>query len=121
MFEPVSGKTRVFEPVPKEMTASLHKVCEGMLTYMEKAGNSKQLVSDVLETVLDHLQADFMDNADKFDLRTANSINIDMIMLTAMTRVLMNNPMYGSHALTLQMRNELSRILDGAEGFKLGG
>lgn len=92
-----------------------------MFTFMEGGGNGKQLVGDVIEVVLKHLQNKVETNLDKFDVATANWINIDIITLVVFTRVLVNNPMYDSPALTLQLRNELSRILDGAEGFKLNG
>lgn len=117
----MSGERWPLEPIPKEVTVSLHEKCEMMLTYMDGAGNSKQLVAEVLEAILGHLQDSFLANVDKIDLETANSINIDMIMLTLLVRVMVNNPMYDSPALTLQLQNELSGIIDNAKGFKLDG
>ena len=107
------------EQIPAEVSEHIAQLCERMFVLMADSGNTKEITGQVIESVLDSLQTAFMENIEKFDLKTTNEVNVDFIMLTALVRVSLTNPMYGSDALTLQLRQAVRNIVHGADGWRL--
>lgn len=105
--------------VPPEITAQIEKLCHGVFDAMEQSGNSKQTVLLVIESLLANQQLIIFEYLKLFKLKDANSMNIDLVLLTALTRVALTNPMWDSEALTLQLKTECHQILRGAGGVML--
>lgn len=105
--------------IPPEISAKLEQLYHGVFDAMEESGNTKQAVLMVIESLLANMQLAIFENIKSFKLQEANSLNIDLLLLTALTRVALTNPMWDSEALTLQLKTECHQILRGAGGVML--
>ena len=109
------------QSVPPEIKAKIEKRCSEMFGALNHAGNSKAAVEAIIEALLSHIQATVFKHLGDFSTQELNGLNTDLILLTALTRVALNNPMWNSDALMLQLRTECHHILQAAGGVSLDG
>ena len=83
------------------------------------AGEEPMRDVTVKESLLGNIQKVILSNIKSFSLPDANSANVDLVLLTALLRVALNNPMWGSEAMTLQLKQECRNIIRCAGGIPL--
>lgn len=105
--------------VPPDIAAHIEQLCHGVFDAMESSGNTKQTTLTVIESLLASMQLIIFNHLKQFKLKEANSLNINLVLLTAITRVALTNPMWDSEALTLQLKTECHQIMAGAGGTEL--
>lgn len=105
--------------LPPEVAAHIETLCAAVFDALKKSGNDKQSLEIVLESLLSSFQKVFVANIKAFSLTDANNANIDIVLMTTLIRVALNNPMWGSEALTLQLKEECHQIVRGAGGIRL--
>lgn len=107
------------QPVPPEHTANIERMCAHIFDKLDQVGNDKVAAECTIEVVLADLQQKMFAHLDAFKGSEAAQINVDFIALTALIRVTFNNPMWGTDALRLQLKQECHNILSGAEGVRV--
>lgn len=107
--------------VPPDVVAHIEGLCHQIFNAMEESGNTKQTAQTVMESLLASMQLVVFDHLEDFKLEEANSLNINLVLLTTLCRVALNNPLWDSQALTLQLKTECHQIVTGAGGIMLGG
>lgn len=83
------------------------------------AGNEKESVEAAMDTTLAELQGRVIRYVGQFAVEDAEAVSRALVILSVMISVVMNNPMYSSHALRLQLQAELDRHIREASAIKL--
>ncbi len=107
------------ERVPSEVIAEIEDICGDLFEALARSGNSKAGVAMTIEALLSQVQRTIFEHLESFSAQECNHMNYNLVILTALFRVVMNNPMWDSEALTLQLKTECHNIVKGAAGVEL--
>ncbi len=107
------------EPVPADVIAEIEGICGELFSALERSGNSKDGVAMTIEALLSQIQRIIFEHLEDFDAQECNLLNTNLVILTALFRVVFNNPMWESEALTLQLKTACHNIVKHASGVEL--
>lgn len=107
------------ERVPPDVIAEIEGICAELFNALSRSGNSKAGVMMTIEALLSNIQHTIFHHLKDFEVHECNNLNTNLVILTALFRVVMNNPMWDSEALTLQLKTEVHNIVKGAAGVQL--
>lgn len=101
-----------------ERQAALQDVARGFFGIIDGQGNSKVSLEQAISALFTDLQTIMLDYADQMSPEHSLRWSADIVLLITVIRVVMNNPMWESEALTLQMRHEFEECLGSAKALE---
>ena len=98
----------------------MQDVARSFFGIINDQGNSKESLESAISALFTDLQTVMLDYADQMSAEHSLRWSADIVLLITAMRVVMNNPMWGSEALTLQMRHEFDECLGSAKALEFG-
>jgi hypothetical protein len=106
-------------PLSKETVKDYLDCGRGFIKILNSQGNDKESMQAALGALIQDMQVIMAAHAKEMTGEETLRWGADIILLVAIVRVILQNPMWGSEALTLQMQNEFEKCLRSAKCLEL--